>query len=84
MAAGKVSAIGFEEIWLGSLKRKQRQMLGCPAQVTAGRTTAACASLAWDTKSVTDSIMQFLKNMPDGFNMGEKLQIRRNFLCVKL
>lgn len=55
----KISAIGFEEIWRGSLSRKQRQMLGCLAQVTAGR-TAAYASLAWDTEMVQDSTMTIL------------------------
>lgn len=59
MTAGKVSAISFEEIWLGSLKRKQRQMLGCLAQVTAERTTAGYESLVWDTELVLDSTEQF-------------------------
>lgn len=58
MTVGKISAIGFEEIWLGSLKRKQRQMLGCLAQVTAGRTTAGYVSLARDPELVLDSAVQ--------------------------
>lgn len=58
MTVGKISAIDFEEIWLGSPKRKQRQMLGCLAQVTAGRTTAGYASLAQDSELVPDSALK--------------------------
>lgn len=35
-------------------------MLGCLAQVTAGRTTAGYVSLAWDTELVIESAALFL------------------------